>query len=103
LFAQREVEKPKIRAQPIGKLLKLTLFSIILNHLAFRLLKAAEEALIEGSNKHLEIVEEITKDHLNAAKAAIQNQEILLSLESQLKKECLKLRSFLEAAEVCVK
>lgn len=65
-----------------------------------RLLRAAEEALIEGSEKHLEIVEEITNDHLNAARSVIKNKEILLHLESQLRNECLKLRSFLEAAEV---
>lgn len=56
--------------------------------------------MIDGSNKHLEIVQEIRQDHLNAARAVIQNQEILTLLESQLEKECLKLRSFLEAAEV---
>ncbi|GAN04411.1 aspartate kinase [Mucor ambiguus] len=64
------------------------------------LLRAAEEALTEGSEKHLEIVEEITNDHLNAARSVIKNKEILDHLESQLKKECLKLRSFLEAAEI---
>lgn len=66
----------------------------------YRLLKAAEEALMDGSNRHLEIVEEIKQDHLEAAREVIKNQEILASLESQLTKECLKLRSFLEAAEV---
>lgn len=65
-----------------------------------RLLRAAEEALVEGSNKHLEIVKEIRQDHLNAARAVIENKEILATLESQLDKECLKLRSFLEAAEI---
>lgn len=56
--------------------------------------------MTEGSEKHLEIVEEITQDHLNAARALITNKDILAKLESQLKNECLKLRSFLEAAEV---
>ncbi|KAI7874619.1 Aspartate/glutamate/uridylate kinase [Mucor mucedo] len=65
-----------------------------------RLLRAAEEALKDGSNKHLEIVQEIRKDHLNAARAVIQNKEILIHLESQLENECLKLQSFLEAAEI---
>lgn len=64
------------------------------------MLRAAQEALIDGSNKHLEIVQEIRKDHLNAARAVIQNKEILSTLETQLDNECLKLRSFLEAAEV---
>ncbi|KAI8082137.1 Aspartate/glutamate/uridylate kinase [Thamnidium elegans] len=65
-----------------------------------RLLRAAQEALIDGSNKHLEIVQEIRQDHLNAARAVIKNKEILQSLETQLENECLKLRSFLEAAEI---
>ncbi|KAI8887659.1 aspartate kinase [Backusella circina FSU 941] len=65
-----------------------------------RLLRAADEALTEGSDKHLEIVEEITQDHLTAARALISNKDILARLESQLKNECLKLRSFLEAAEI---
>ncbi|KAI8984144.1 Aspartate/glutamate/uridylate kinase [Mycotypha africana] len=64
------------------------------------LLQAAKEALTEGSNRHLEIVEEIAQDHLHAARAAIKNQEILAHVECQLKEECLKLRSFLEAAEI---
>ncbi|GAA5807316.1 hypothetical protein MFLAVUS_000674 [Mucor flavus] len=65
-----------------------------------RLLRAAQEALIDGSNKHLEIVQEIRQDHLNAARAVIKNEDILRSLEAQLENECLKLRSFLEAAEI---
>jgi aspartate kinase len=55
---------------------------------------------VDGSNRHLEIVQEIRQDHLNAARAVIENKEILSTLESQLEEECLKLRSFLEAAEV---
>ncbi|OBZ87551.1 putative aspartokinase [Choanephora cucurbitarum] len=65
-----------------------------------RLLNAAEEALSEGSTKHLDIVQEIAEDHLNAARAVIKNKELLALLESQLRKECLRLRSFLEAAEI---
>ncbi|KAI7897885.1 Aspartate/glutamate/uridylate kinase [Cokeromyces recurvatus] len=64
------------------------------------LLKAAEEALIEGSTKHLDIVEEIKKDHVNATRTIIQSKSILLSVESSLTEECLKLRSFLEAAQI---
>lgn len=96
----QEVVILKKRAQPIGNILR-----IILDHLKYaktvnRLLRAAEEALIDGSDKHLEIVQEIRQDHLNAARSVIENKEILDALESQLEKECLKLRSFLEAAEV---
>lgn len=65
-----------------------------------RLLRAAEEALTDGSDKHLEIVKEITEDHLQAAKAVISNPEILQQTQQQIEKDCRKLRSFLQAAEV---
>ncbi|KAI8146218.1 Aspartate/glutamate/uridylate kinase [Fennellomyces sp. T-0311] len=65
-----------------------------------QLLRAAEEALTAGSNKHLEIVKEITADHLKAARSVVKNPEILKQLEAQIEKECLKLRSFLQAAEI---
>ncbi|KAG1438281.1 hypothetical protein G6F56_012703 [Rhizopus delemar] len=64
------------------------------------LLRAAEEALIEGSNEHLNIVKEIRDDHINAARSFVKNPEILKELEDRLEKECLRLKSFLEAAEV---
>lgn len=69
-------------------------------HFFFRLLRAAEEALIEGSNEHLNIVKEIRDDHINAARSFVKNPEILKELEDRLEKECLRLKSFLEAAEV---
>lgn len=65
-----------------------------------RLLRAAEEALIEGSNEHLNIVKEIRDDHINAARSFVKNPEILKELEDRLEKECLRLKSFLEAAEI---
>ncbi|CAO3699827.1 unnamed protein product [Rhizopus stolonifer] len=65
-----------------------------------RLLRAAEEALIEGSNEHLNIVKEIRDDHIIAARSFVKNPEILKELEDRLEKECLRLKSFLEAAEI---
>ncbi|CEG71409.1 Putative Aspartokinase [Rhizopus microsporus] len=65
-----------------------------------RLLRAAKEAITEGSKEHLNIVKEIRDDHINAARSVIKNPEILSVLEDQLEKDCLKLKSFLEAAEI---
>ncbi|RCI00325.1 Aspartokinase [Rhizopus azygosporus] len=65
-----------------------------------RLLRAAKEAITEGSKEHLNIVKEIRNDHINAARSVIKNPEILSVLEDQLEKDCLKLKSFLEAAEI---
>ncbi|KAI7857416.1 Aspartate/glutamate/uridylate kinase [Circinella umbellata] len=65
-----------------------------------QLLRAAEEALTPGSNKHLDIVKELLSDHLSAAKALVKNQIILEKLEAQIQKDCMKLRSFLQAAEI---
>ncbi|KAI8088637.1 Aspartate/glutamate/uridylate kinase [Halteromyces radiatus] len=65
-----------------------------------RLLKAAEEALKEGSTIHLDIVKELTLDHMEVARQYIQNQDILQQLESQLDRDCRRLRSFLQAAEI---
>ncbi|KAI9250208.1 Aspartate/glutamate/uridylate kinase [Phascolomyces articulosus] len=65
-----------------------------------QLLRAAEEALTQGSNKHLDIVKELTSDHLKAARSLVKNQTILEQLEGQIQKDCMKLRSFLQAAEI---
>lgn len=64
------------------------------------MLRAAKEALTDGSDKHLEIVKEITEDHLQAAKAVIKDPETLQQTQQQIEKDCRKLRSFLQAAEV---
>ncbi|KAI8887076.1 aspartate kinase [Backusella circina FSU 941] len=66
-----------------------------------RLLQAAEEALKEGSNRYLEIVDDIREDHLEAARSAItSDKDILADVELQIQEECLRLCSFLEAAEI---
>ncbi|KAL0088932.1 Aspartate/glutamate/uridylate kinase [Phycomyces blakesleeanus] len=65
-----------------------------------RLLKAAEEALEEGSISYLEIVKDIKDDHINVARSLIKNKDLLKELEAQLHQDCLRLRSFLQAAEI---
>jgi aspartate kinase len=66
-------------------------------------LRAAEEALKEGSSHYLEIVDEIRQDHLEAARSVItQDKSILADVELEIQEECLRLGSFLEAAEVDV-
>ncbi|KAI8334434.1 Aspartate/glutamate/uridylate kinase [Chlamydoabsidia padenii] len=65
-----------------------------------RLLKAAEEAIKEDSSLHLDIVKELTLDHMEIAKKHIKNPIILNELSSQLERDCRRLRSFLQAAEI---
>ncbi|RUS33469.1 hypothetical protein BC938DRAFT_471518 [Jimgerdemannia flammicorona] len=65
-----------------------------------RLLRAAEEALKPGSKEYQSIVQDITKDHLAAARLHIANPEILRETEREIETDCWKLRSFLEAAEI---
>ncbi|KAI9258255.1 Aspartate/glutamate/uridylate kinase [Sporodiniella umbellata] len=65
-----------------------------------QLLQAAELALIEGSKGYLDLVQSIRFEHLQTARQCIKNPEVLTTLEIRLEKECLKLRSFLKAAEV---
>ncbi|ORX62109.1 aspartate kinase [Hesseltinella vesiculosa] len=65
-----------------------------------RLLKAAAEAIIEGSTIHIELVKDILADHLQAAKAHIQNPDLLQQVCQQIENDCLRLKSFLQAAEI---
>ncbi|KAI9307430.1 Aspartate/glutamate/uridylate kinase [Cunninghamella echinulata] len=65
-----------------------------------RLLRAAKEAIIDGSDIHFDIVKDITEDHLQTARQHIKNPDILKSLETQLEKDCRRLKSFLQAAEI---
>lgn len=53
-----------------------------------------------GSDQHLEIVKQITADHMAAAERLVQDPVILEQLQEQIGKECRKLRSFLQAAEI---
>ncbi|KAI8072924.1 Aspartate/glutamate/uridylate kinase [Gongronella butleri] len=65
-----------------------------------RLLRAADEAIKDGSAVHLELVKEILADHLEAAKQHINDPTLLEQTTQQIEKDCRKLRSFLQAAEI---
>ncbi|CAG8555981.1 18182_t:CDS:2 [Racocetra fulgida] len=65
-----------------------------------KLIKASEEALTPGSKEYLKIVDEIAQEHINASKKLISNPEIFNELEKQLQRDCSKLKSFLEAAQI---
>jgi aspartate kinase len=64
------------------------------------LLRAAKEALTPGSREHLQIVKDLLDDHLKAAREIIRDTIILEPLERQIEYDCIKLKSFLEAAQV---
>ena len=49
---------------------------------------------------HLELVKEILADHLEAAKQYISDPALLEQVIQQIEKDCRKLRSFLQAAEI---
>lgn len=66
----------------------------------YRLLRAAKEALTPGSRGHLQIVKDLLEDHLKAAREIIRDTAILEPLERQIEYDCIKLKSFLEAAQV---
>ncbi|KAI8575305.1 hypothetical protein K450DRAFT_262316 [Umbelopsis ramanniana AG] len=65
-----------------------------------RLLRAAIEALTPNSTEHLQIVKDLLEDHLKAAREIIQDRAILETLERQIEKDCIRLKSFLEAAQI---
>ncbi|CAO3685129.1 unnamed protein product [Umbelopsis ramanniana] len=65
-----------------------------------RLLRAATEALTPNSTEHLQIVKDLLEDHLKAARETIQDRAILETLERQIEKDCIRLKSFLEAAQI---
>ncbi|KAI7872703.1 Aspartate/glutamate/uridylate kinase [Spinellus fusiger] len=65
-----------------------------------RLLNASEAALSQGPLSYLEIVKDIRNDHLSAAKLLIQDEAILFSIEKEINRECHRLGSFLQAAEI---
>jgi aspartate kinase len=65
-----------------------------------RLIRAANDALKPGSKEYLNIVQDLLDDHLQAAADNIQDQKIRQDLEQDIKADCDKLRSFLEAAQI---
>lgn len=101
-FVLQGVVRLRKQELPIGNTYVASLLGSLLLIMTWNnsLLRAAKEALTEGSKKHFEIVDEIRDDHLGAARALVKDSEILAQLEAQIEKECRKLRSFLQAAEV---
>lgn len=65
-----------------------------------RLIRAANNALKPGSKEYIEIVEALLQDHLEVSQEMIHNQDIREQLESEIRADCAKLRSFLEAAQI---
>jgi aspartate kinase len=65
-----------------------------------RLIRAANNALKPGSKEYLDIVSDLLADHLDVAKEMIKNEEIRKELEDDIKTDCEKLKSFLEAAQI---
>ncbi|KAG1436291.1 hypothetical protein G6F56_013620 [Rhizopus delemar] len=65
-----------------------------------RLIRAANDALKPGSNEYLSIIQDILDDHLEAAAEMIHNETIRHDLEQDIKADCEKLKSFLEAAQI---
>lgn len=53
-----------------------------------------------NSTEYLQIVKDLLEDHLKAARETIQDRIILETLERQIEKDCIRLKSFLEAAQV---
>ncbi|CAI2168888.1 15966_t:CDS:2 [Funneliformis geosporum] len=65
-----------------------------------RLLEASKEALKKDSKNYVRIVDEICQEHVKSSQSIIMNKEILKELEKQLIQDCLKLKNFLEAAQI---
>lgn len=65
-----------------------------------RLLRAAAEALVPGSSLYLTVVNEIRDDHVCAAKRLISNTHVLEGLIKGVEQECMRLSSFLGAAQI---
>lgn len=65
-----------------------------------RLIRAADNALQPGSNEFVQILDDLLQDHLQVADTMVRNEEIRASLKKDIEQECVKLRSFLEAAQI---
>ena len=93
-YVRREVLLQKLRAPRIG------LSRWRKGLIEFRLLRAAEEALIPGSAAHSDIVNAIRKDHITSARKLIRDTEIVGRVEREIEFECKRLEDFLNAAQV---
>ncbi len=56
--------------------------------------------MIPGSTAHINIVNTIKEDHLDAARGLIRDTEILGRVEREIEFECKRLDDFLNAAQV---
>ncbi|KAI8371343.1 Aspartate/glutamate/uridylate kinase [Radiomyces spectabilis] len=65
-----------------------------------RLIRAANDALKPGSKEYLTILDDLLQDHLKAAADMVQDPVIRSNLEDDIKHDCSKLKSFLEAAQI---
>lgn len=64
------------------------------------MIRAANDALKPGSKDYLEIVFALLEDHLEVAVEMIHDDEIRQNLEQDIRADCEKLKSFLEAAQI---
>lgn len=64
------------------------------------MIRAANDALKPGSKDYLEIVAALLQDHLEVAVEMIHDDEIRQNLEQDIRADCEKLKSFLEAAQI---
>jgi aspartate kinase len=65
-----------------------------------RLLEAAGEILKPDSNRYLDIVDMIERDHIECIKGAVCSDSLSLEAIADVKLECNRLKSFMSAAEV---
>jgi aspartate kinase len=64
------------------------------------LLQAAREVLIPDSTEYIKIVDSIENDHIAVVQEAISDFQLQQETIFDVKTECTKLRSFMQAAEV---
>lgn len=65
-----------------------------------RLIRAADEALRPGSTEFVQIIQDLLDDHQKVADELIRDPEIRHDLKKDIERDCAKLRSFLEAAQI---
>ncbi|ORX48022.1 aspartate kinase [Hesseltinella vesiculosa] len=65
-----------------------------------RLIRAASLAMKPGCDDYSAVLNDILQDHIDSAKALVQDQAILQRLLSDIEHDCAKLQSFLEAAQI---
>ena len=53
------------------------------------------------SHRYLDMIDSIQESHLDAILEAVKDESIRAQVETDVKAECERLRSFMAAAEVC--